>query len=49
MTRNNSVLMPGIQLRKGFEELLFVEKGVKRGLKRLFLSEESKVDKSIFL
>ncbi len=38
------VLMPGIQLRNRFEGFLFVKKGVKRGLKRLFPSEESKVE-----
>jgi len=44
MIRNNLVLMPGIQLRKGFEEFLFVKKGGNRGLKRPFPFEESKVE-----
>jgi len=38
MIRNNLVLMSEIQLRNRFEGFLFVKKGDKRGLKRLFSS-----------
>ncbi len=44
MIRNNLVLMLEIQLRKGFETFLFVKKGDNKGLKRLFLCWESRIE-----